>query len=118
MATNLRRWTIPFVVILTAVFASGVKAQGKAARATCFPRLFRPAKPACVLPSQGPPIPSRNLVNLVDRNLPTSWSVENGKFENIKWSADLRAQTFGMPVVAKGRVFAASTDREETKARE
>ena len=31
--------------------------------------------------------PSRNMVNLIDKNVPTEWSVEEGKEKNIKWKA-------------------------------
>ena len=38
----------------------------------------------------------RNMVNAVDKNLPTNWSVEAGKFKNIKWAFDTTiATTYG-----------------------
>ena len=33
--------------------------------------------------------PSRNMVNLVDKNTPITWSVEEGKQKNIKWQVQL-----------------------------
>jgi outer membrane protein assembly factor BamB len=47
----------------------------------------------------------RNMVNLVDKNVPTSWSVEEGKFKNIKWVAAVGTRSYGGPVVHGGRVF-------------
>jgi outer membrane protein assembly factor BamB len=47
----------------------------------------------------------RNLVNLVEKNIPTEWSVEDGALKNIKWSADLGSKAYGGPVVAGGKVF-------------
>ena len=47
----------------------------------------------------------RNMVNVVDKNVPTSWSVEEGKFENVKWVAELGNNTHGTLVVYGGRVF-------------
>jgi outer membrane protein assembly factor BamB len=62
------------------------------------------------------PPPSRNMVNLKDRNLPMSWSVGEGKFKNIKWSANLGDRTFGNPVIADGRVFVATNIVKGEKA--
>jgi outer membrane protein assembly factor BamB len=47
----------------------------------------------------------RNMVNLVDKNVPTTWSVEKGQEKNIKWVADLGSRAYGGPVIAKGRIF-------------
>jgi outer membrane protein assembly factor BamB len=49
--------------------------------------------------------PHRNMVNLFDKNVPTSWVVEEGKQKNIKWVANLGNTTYGSPVVHDGRVF-------------
>jgi outer membrane protein assembly factor BamB len=49
--------------------------------------------------------PDRNMVNLLDRNLPTTWSVEPGKRVNIKWTARLGSRCYGGPVVAGGRIY-------------
>lgn len=47
--------------------------------------------------------PQRNLVNLVDRNLPDDWDVKTGK--NVKWVAHLGSNSYGGPVIAGGRIF-------------
>ncbi|MDA1044398.1 MAG: PQQ-binding-like beta-propeller repeat protein [Verrucomicrobia bacterium] len=47
--------------------------------------------------------PVRNMVNDVEKNMPTEWDVTSGK--NIKWSAVLGSQTYGNPVIADGKVF-------------
>ncbi|MBI3408999.1 MAG: PQQ-binding-like beta-propeller repeat protein [Planctomycetes bacterium] len=54
--------------------------------------------------------PGRNMVNLVERNLPADWCVQEGKLKNIKWMADLGDRTFGSPVVAHGKVFVATNN--------
>ena len=55
-------------------------------------------------------VPSRNQVNLRERNLPVDWSVEEGKLKNIKWSADVGTRAFGSPVVADGKIFVATNN--------
>src|SRR5262245_52679727 len=68
------------------------------------------------LPAQSPPAsrgpwpmfggtPQRNMVNLVDKNIPTMWNIEEGKKKNIKWIADLGNQSHGGPVIANGVVY-------------
>src|SRR5439155_1675613 len=47
----------------------------------------------------------RNMVNLVDKNPPTDWNAEEGKFKNIKWTAELGTLSYGGVVVYDGRVF-------------
>src|ERR1051326_5471104 len=46
--------------------------------------------------------PFRNMVNLVDKNVPTDWNVEPGKFKNIKWAVALGDKAYGGPVIADG----------------
>jgi outer membrane protein assembly factor BamB len=48
---------------------------------------------------------SRNMANLVDKNLPSEWSVEKGKEKNIKWVARLGDKAYGGPVISGGKVF-------------
>ena len=56
-------------------------------------------------------VPTRNMVNLLERNLPTHWSAEpEQKPKNIKWSVELGTKTFGRPVVADGRIFVATNN--------
>jgi outer membrane protein assembly factor BamB len=47
----------------------------------------------------------RNLVNLVETNMPTSWSIATGKEKNILWSQDLGSKAYGGPIVAGGKIF-------------
>jgi outer membrane protein assembly factor BamB len=47
----------------------------------------------------------RNMVNLVDKNVPTTWSVIDGKLQNIKWVVDVGTRSYGGPVIHGGRVF-------------
>jgi outer membrane protein assembly factor BamB len=47
----------------------------------------------------------RNLVNLVDRDIQTEFSVKPNKMKNVKWMADLGSKSYGGPVVAEGKVF-------------
>ena len=47
----------------------------------------------------------RNMANLVEKNIATDWSVEEGKQKNIKWSADLGTYAYGGPVIARGKVY-------------
>jgi outer membrane protein assembly factor BamB len=56
--------------------------------------------------------PDRNMVNLVAKNVPTSWSIEEGKQQNIKWSANLGKITYTGPVVAGSRVFVGTNNQE------
>jgi outer membrane protein assembly factor BamB len=49
--------------------------------------------------------PARNMVNLRDMGVPTAWSVEGGKLENVRWVADVGTHTYGSPVIAGGRIF-------------
>jgi outer membrane protein assembly factor BamB len=49
--------------------------------------------------------PQRNMANFTDKNVPTDWSVEEGKLKNVKWSADLGNTTNGGPIVANGKVY-------------
>ena len=47
--------------------------------------------------------PQRNMVNTVEKNIPSSWDIKTGR--NIKWSAQLGSQTYGNPVISDGRVY-------------
>jgi outer membrane protein assembly factor BamB len=49
--------------------------------------------------------PQRNMVNTIDKNVPTDFSVEAGKEKNVKWSALLGNKAYGGPVIAAGRVY-------------
>jgi outer membrane protein assembly factor BamB len=54
----------------------------------------------------------RNNVNLTDKNIPATWAVAEGKRQNIKWVAKLSNKAYGGPVVADGRVYVATDNRE------
>jgi outer membrane protein assembly factor BamB len=47
----------------------------------------------------------RNMVNTLDKNIPSEWSVEKGHEKNIKWVAQLGSISYGGPVVASGKIF-------------
>jgi outer membrane protein assembly factor BamB len=53
----------------------------------------------------------RNMVNTVEKNIPSSWDVETGR--NIKWTARLGSQTYGNPVIAGGKVLVGTNNRAE-----
>jgi outer membrane protein assembly factor BamB len=55
--------------------------------------------------------PARNLVNTVDKNIATEWSVQEGKQKNIQWVAKLGSKAYGGPVVAGGKVYVAIDNR-------
>jgi outer membrane protein assembly factor BamB len=52
----------------------------------------------------------RNMVNLVEKGLPESWSTKKGKEANVRWSAKLGGSSYGGPVVAGGRVFVSTNN--------
>src|SRR6516162_500436 len=54
---------------------------------------------------------SRNLVNLVEHNLPTEWNVEQGKEKNVKWVADLGSKAYGGPIVARGKILVGTNNQ-------
>jgi outer membrane protein assembly factor BamB len=54
--------------------------------------------------------PSRNMVNLVEKNVPSKFSVKKGAFENIKWEARLGSHAYGGPVIAGGRIFVSTNN--------
>ncbi len=47
----------------------------------------------------------RNMVNLFDKNIPTTWSLKTGAESNVKWSAPLGSKAYGGPVVSGGKIF-------------
>jgi outer membrane protein assembly factor BamB len=48
---------------------------------------------------------NRNMVNTIDKNMPTDWSVEQGKQKNVKWVAALGSRSYGGPSIAGGKIF-------------
>src|SRR5579884_313711 len=62
----------------------------------------------------------RNLAAPEETGLPDRWSIQEGKTQNIKWSAKLGDKALGGPIVAGGRVFVGTNrpygaDEEEYK---
>src|SRR5262249_39287196 len=49
--------------------------------------------------------PFRHLVNLSDRNIPTTWNIDPVKTHNIKWLTELGTKAYGGPVFSGGRIF-------------
>ncbi len=45
----------------------------------------------------------RNMVNTVEKNVPTKWNVRTK--ENVKWVAELGSKAYGGPIIAGGKVF-------------
>jgi outer membrane protein assembly factor BamB len=54
----------------------------------------------------------RNMVNSVEKNMPTDWSAQEGQEKNIKWSADLGSKAYGGPVIAHGRIFVGTNNEK------
>jgi outer membrane protein assembly factor BamB len=48
---------------------------------------------------------SRNLVNLVEKGIPTTWGMKAGAEKNIKWSVPLGSKAYGGPIVTGGKIF-------------
>src|SRR5262249_13137527 len=47
--------------------------------------------------------PTRNMVNLVETNIPETWEVRPGKpLRNVKWVAQLGSRAYGGPVISGG----------------
>src|SRR5262249_23682519 len=56
--------------------------------------------------------PSRNMVDLVNKNVPAEWNVEKGQEKNIKWVADVGSKAYGGPVISGGKVFIGTTNEK------
>lgn len=55
--------------------------------------------------------PERNMVNLVEKNIPAEWDIETGK--NIAWKARLGSQTYGNPTISNGKIFVGTNNQAE-----
>jgi outer membrane protein assembly factor BamB len=82
-----------FSVVLWAVVSQGTSPDDKTAP---------PAPKPGEWPLFGGTV-ARNLVNLLDKNIPTDFDLEKGK--KVKWSADLGSKAYGGPVISGGKVF-------------
>lgn len=56
--------------------------------------------------------PNRNMVNTTDKNIPTTWSVEEGKQKNVKWVAELGMKAYSSPTIAGGKVFVSTNNQK------
>lgn len=56
--------------------------------------------------------PDRNMVS-DETGIPAEWNLKTGK--NIKWAAPLGSQTYGNPVVARGKVFVGTNNAGELR---
>jgi len=52
----------------------------------------------------------RNMVS-GETGIPSTWDVKSGK--NIKWTAPLGSQTYGNPVISKGKIYVGTNNRGE-----
>src|SRR5262249_25451990 len=54
------------------------------------------------------------MVNLVDKNIPTEWSIQEGAQKNIKWAAKIGISNTGYmpPTIGAGKVFIASNNTD------
>ncbi|HUR53074.1 MAG TPA: PQQ-binding-like beta-propeller repeat protein [Gemmataceae bacterium] len=73
------------------------------------PRLVRP------LPMFGGS-PSRNMVNLADRGIPSNFNPATG--HNILWKVDLGSKSYAQPVVAGGKVFVGTNNNRPRNPRD
>jgi outer membrane protein assembly factor BamB len=48
---------------------------------------------------------ARDLVNLVEKNIPITWDVRKDQQKNIRWSVPLGSKAYGGPIVADGRIY-------------
>src|SRR5262245_30041174 len=51
----------------------------------------------------------RNMVNTTDKNIPAEWDA--GQKKNIKWVAQLGSISYGGPLVAGGKVYAGTNNK-------
>jgi outer membrane protein assembly factor BamB len=58
-----------------------------------------------------------NLVNRRDKNILTDWNVEDGKHQNVKWSAATGTKGYFAPVIAGGKVFISTNNRQPRDAK-
>ena len=74
-----------------------------------FPWTTAPAadepKPGALVSGMFGGSPGRNMVNLVAKNIPITWEVEEGKFKNVKWMAELGNRCYAGPLVVDGKVY-------------
>jgi hypothetical protein len=52
----------------------------------------------------------RNMVNTVDKNIPSTWDAKSGK--NMKWSVPLGSRAYGGPIIAAGKIFVGTNNEK------
>lgn len=61
--------------------------------------------------------PSRNMVNVVEKNVPDDFAVRKGKEKRVVWKADLGTRSYTPPIIADGLVFiGTNNDKPRDKA--
>jgi outer membrane protein assembly factor BamB len=100
---TMRRWlaglaTVAILAgVVTVVALSGGKSDPQALEAA-------DAKSARDWPLFGGTV-QRNMVNTVDKGLPTDFSVKKGAQKHVKWVAELGSKAYGGPIVSGGKIF-------------
>ncbi len=60
--------------------------------------------------------PSRNMVNLTDRDILRTFNIKQGL--NVRWKADLGSRSYSQPVIAGGKVFVGANNQRPRNARD
>ena len=103
----LRRWlSVAATGIVFAVVVGIVALNGPGPDRTSSQSAFAaPSKEAAASwPVWGGTV-QRNLINLFEKNIATTWDARRGKEKNIKWSVDLGSKAYGGPTIAGGKIF-------------
>jgi outer membrane protein assembly factor BamB len=105
-----RRWVqIAAVWAMLSLTAAGVGCSRRPMRA-----VDQPATPAINVPLAcamfGGGV-GRNLANTVEKNIAATWSVEEGRPQNLRWSVRLGDRAYGGPVVFGDKVFVATNNK-------
>jgi outer membrane protein assembly factor BamB len=108
---HLRRWLAALGTVL--VFTGVLSVFSLSARS---PHADDPAEKAKTDSAHTWPLwggsPSRNMVNTLETNVPTEWSIEKGAEKNLKWVVDLGSKAYGGPIVADGKVFVGTNNKK------
>ncbi len=102
---------VVFAAVLTAVAWSNRAADTDNARPE------GPAADGKVWPMFGGSA-SRDMVNTFERDTPTDWSVMEGEEKHVKWTADLGDRAYGGPVIADGKVFVGTNNKNPRNPRD
>jgi outer membrane protein assembly factor BamB len=78
-------------------------------------------KPREVAPRRNQPMfgvdNSRNQINTVDRNIPTTWKTD-APMQNIKWAVAMGSRSYGAPTIAGGKVFVGTNNERPRNPRD